>query len=65
MVAGLARRLRPSPQQLRVFKGLAPYVWPSDRPDLQRTVVVRSSGRIAVSHILLAVVNCFHNELQG
>ena len=40
MVAGLARRLRPSPEQLRVFKGLAPYVWPSDRPDLQRTVIV-------------------------
>ena len=33
VVAGLARRLRPSPEQLRVFKGLAPYVWPSDRPD--------------------------------
>src|SRR5262249_46591627 len=26
--------------QLRVARGLAPYVWPSDRPDLQATVVV-------------------------
>src|SRR4029450_5426105 len=26
--------------QLRVLRALAPYVWPSDRPDLQATVVV-------------------------
>src|SRR5262249_13459912 len=26
--------------QLRVARGLAPYVWPSDRPDLQATVAV-------------------------
>jgi ATP-binding cassette, subfamily B, heavy metal transporter len=26
--------------QLRVLRGLAPYVWPSDRPDLQATVIV-------------------------
>ena len=29
----------PSSSQLRVARGLAPYVWPSDRPDLQATVV--------------------------
>jgi ATP-binding cassette subfamily B protein len=34
------RRLAPSPEQLRVLRGLAPYVWPSDRPDLQATVAV-------------------------
>jgi ATP-binding cassette subfamily B protein len=35
-----ARRFGPSPEQLRVLKGLAPYVWPSDRPDLQATVIL-------------------------
>jgi ATP-binding cassette, subfamily B, heavy metal transporter len=38
--ASLVQRLAPTPAQLRVLKGLAPYVWPSDRPDLQRTVLV-------------------------
>jgi ATP-binding cassette, subfamily B, heavy metal transporter len=39
-LARLAERLKPAPSQLRVIKGLAPYVWPHDRPDLQRTVVI-------------------------
>ncbi len=38
--AGAIARLKPSPEQLRVLKGLGPYVWPSDRPDLQATVVL-------------------------
>jgi ATP-binding cassette subfamily B protein len=32
--------LKPSASQLRVARGLAPYVWPTDRPDLQATVVL-------------------------
>jgi ATP-binding cassette, subfamily B, heavy metal transporter len=39
LFARIAARLRPSASQLRVARGLAPYVWPSDRPDLQATVV--------------------------
>jgi ATP-binding cassette subfamily B protein len=39
-LAAVAARLRPPPEQLRVLRGLGPYVWPSDRPDLQATVVV-------------------------
>jgi len=35
-----AERLTPAPGQLRVARALAPYVWPSDRPDLQRAVIV-------------------------
>jgi ATP-binding cassette subfamily B protein len=38
--ARLAVRLGPSPEQLRVLKGLGPYVWPSDRPDLQAAVLL-------------------------
>ncbi len=34
------QRLRPSPKQALVIDGLWPFVWPADRPDLQRTVVV-------------------------
>ena len=36
----LWRRLLPASAQMRVLRGLAPYVWPADRPDLQVTVVV-------------------------
>lgn len=32
------RRLLPSDEQIRVVRGLYPYVWPSDRRDLQWTV---------------------------
>lgn len=37
------RGARPQPAQrssLRALRGIFPYVWPSDRPDLKRTVVV-------------------------
>ena len=40
LLARTARRLSPKASQLRVARGLAPYVWPSDRPDLQATVAV-------------------------
>ena len=40
LLARTAVRLGPNSPQLRVARGLAPYVWPSDRPDLQATVVV-------------------------
>src|SRR6516164_7257671 len=40
LLARAAVRLGPNSPQLRVARGLAPYVWPSDRPDLQATVVV-------------------------
>ena len=37
--SGFAARFKLSPEQMRVLKGLWPFVWPSDRPDLRRTVV--------------------------
>ena len=55
MAAGLARRLRPSPEQLRVFRGLAPYVWPSDRPDLQRTVIISLLLMLAAKLVTVAM----------
>src|SRR5215472_2246910 len=40
LLARTGVRLGPKASQLRVARGLAPYVWPSDRPDLQATVAV-------------------------
>jgi ATP-binding cassette, subfamily B, heavy metal transporter len=43
-IAALARRafgrFQPSPRNTVVLKGLLPFVWPSDRPDLKRTVMI-------------------------
>jgi ATP-binding cassette subfamily B protein len=39
-LASALARLGPSPEQVRVLKALGPYVWPSDRPDLQAAVAV-------------------------
>ncbi len=38
-VRRLPESLRPSDKQARIVEGLWPFVWPHDRPDLQRTVV--------------------------
>ena len=39
-LAALPAWLRPSEPNLRALEGLAPFMWPQDRPDLQRTVVL-------------------------
>ncbi|MGH6814147.1 MAG: ABCB family ABC transporter ATP-binding protein/permease [Hyphomicrobiaceae bacterium] len=39
-LARLLDRLAPGDDRRRVIRGLFPYVWPSDRPDLQRTVLL-------------------------
>ncbi|NOT71562.1 MAG: ABC transporter ATP-binding protein/permease [Hyphomicrobium sp.] len=33
-------RFQPSPEQSRVLRALWPYMWPQDRPDLKRTVLL-------------------------
>jgi ABC-type transport system involved in Fe-S cluster assembly fused permease/ATPase subunit len=48
-------RLRPSEAQLRVLRGLYPYVWPKDRPDLQRTVMV-SLGLMLIAKIVTVLM---------
>jgi ABC-type transport system involved in Fe-S cluster assembly fused permease/ATPase subunit len=37
--AGFLAKVLPDSAQMRVLRGLTPYVWPQDRPDLQFTVV--------------------------
>jgi ATP-binding cassette, subfamily B, heavy metal transporter len=54
-LARLAARLKPAPNQLRVIRGLAPYVWPSDRPDLQRTVVISLLLMLAAKLVTVAM----------
>lgn len=38
--AALLDRLRLAPSRLRALRALTPYIWPHDRPDLQRTVAL-------------------------
>jgi ABC-type transport system involved in Fe-S cluster assembly fused permease/ATPase subunit len=47
----IAERLAPRAGQLRVIRGLAQYVWPSERPDLQATVVI-SLGLVLVAKLI-------------
>ncbi len=53
--ASLAARFKLSPEQWRVLKGLAPYVWPSDRPDLQATVVLSLALMLAAKLVTVAM----------
>ena len=54
-LAGLAARLTPSPESVRVLKALWPYVWPHDRPDLRQTVMW-SLGLILIAKIVTVSV---------
>src|SRR3989440_6127848 len=51
----IAERLRPSSSQLRVARGLAPYVWPSDRPDLQATVALSLALMLVAKLVTVAM----------
>ena len=44
-----------SPTQSRALSGLLPYVWPADRPDLQR-VVVLSLGLMLVAKVVTVIM---------
>src|SRR5438477_6330207 len=51
----IAERFAPSSSQLRVARGLAPYVWPSDRPDLQATVVLSLALMLVAKLVTVAM----------
>jgi ABC-type transport system involved in Fe-S cluster assembly fused permease/ATPase subunit len=55
LLARTAARLRPTASQLRVARGLAPYVWPSDRPDLQATVVLSLALMLVAKLVTVAM----------
>jgi ATP-binding cassette, subfamily B, heavy metal transporter len=48
-------RLGRGSDQLRVLRALAPYVWPSDRPDLQATVVLSLALMLAAKLVTVAM----------
>src|SRR5215472_947903 len=50
-----AGRLKPRSSQLRVARALAPYVWPSDRPDLQLRVVVSLALMLVAKLVTVAM----------
>jgi ATP-binding cassette subfamily B protein len=39
-LAAVAARFAPSPAHVRAVKGLGPYIWPADRPDLKAAVAL-------------------------
>ena len=51
----LPRRVGPGSDQLRVLRALVPYVWPTDRPDLQRTVVISLGLMLAAKLVTVAM----------
>jgi ATP-binding cassette, subfamily B, heavy metal transporter len=48
-------RFKPTPQQSRVMRALWPYVWPADRPDLRRTIML-SMVLIVIAKVITVCV---------
>ncbi len=46
---------RPDPARVRVLRGLFPHIWPVDRPDLQRTVLL-SLGLMLVAKVVTVLM---------
>ena len=53
--ARLIRWLDIDPERMRVMRGLYPYVWPTDRPDLQRTVML-SLGLMLIAKVVTVLM---------
>jgi hypothetical protein len=53
--AALFARLKPSTAQVRVLRGLWPYVWPSERPDLKTTVILSLTLMLAAKLVTVAM----------
>jgi ATP-binding cassette, subfamily B, heavy metal transporter len=55
----LPARLRPTPKQALVIEGLWPFVWPKDRPDLQRTVMISLALMLAAKIVTVLMPYTF------
>jgi ATP-binding cassette, subfamily B, heavy metal transporter len=51
----LLRRLTPSSEHVRVLKGLGPYIWPADRPDLKATVALSLALMLVAKLVTVAM----------
>ncbi len=54
-VSDIRVRLTPSPRAVAAVRGLIPHVWPNDRPDLKRTVMI-SLGLMLVAKIVTVLM---------
>jgi ATP-binding cassette subfamily B protein len=52
-------QLKLSPQDLSVLRGLMPYVWPKERPDLQRTVLISLALMLAAKLVTVMMPYTF------
>ena len=52
-------RLRPTPKQALVIDGLWPFVWPKDRPDLQKTVMLSLALMLAAKIVTVMMPYTF------
>ena len=57
--AALIERMKPGPERLRALKALAPYIWPHDRPDLQRTVALSLALMLAAKVVTVLMPYTF------
>ena len=55
IVERTAERFMPGSGQLRVARALTPYIWPSERPDLQRTVVLSLALMLVAKLVTVAM----------
>jgi ATP-binding cassette subfamily B protein len=51
----VAGRLTPSSEHVRVLRGLGPYIWPSDRPDLKATVALSLALMLVAKLVTVAM----------
>ncbi|KAB2912289.1 MAG: ABC transporter ATP-binding protein/permease [Hyphomicrobiaceae bacterium] len=58
-LARVIERFKPASGRLRVIRGLMPYVWPSERPDLQTTVIVSLVLMLAAKLVTVAMPFAF------
>jgi ATP-binding cassette, subfamily B, heavy metal transporter len=56
---GLADKFQPSPQDRKVVGGLIPFIWPKDRPDLQRTVLISLALMLAAKLVTVMMPYTF------
>ena len=57
--AAIFARFTPAPRRLRASRALSPYVWPHDRPDLQRTVAVSLALMLAAKIVTVLMPYTF------
>ena len=58
-------KLRPNAARMRVIRGLFPFVWPVERPDLQRTVILSLALMFAAKIVTVLMPYTFKWATDG